>query len=126
MSLQNSLRDALRPILKKYLRTPEKLDDYLAMIKVAQNPEHGDYQANFAMGLAKELGEKPVQIAQRIIKDLSNFPWLDTATVAGPGFINFRHPPHGVLPFRDDKLQRPDFYSNFLHSRSTHPQSPLG
>ena len=31
-----------------------------------------------------------------------------------------------VLPFRDDKLQRPDFYSNFLHSRSTHPQSPLG
>jgi arginyl-tRNA synthetase len=44
---------------------------------------HADYQANFAMSLAKRLNESPRAIAERVIAELD----LD-ARVAGPGFVN--------------------------------------
>lgn len=43
---------------------------------------HGDYSTNIALKLAKEIGQKPQEIAQKIASKLKN------ASVAGPGFIN--------------------------------------
>ena len=36
---------------------------FSSQVKPAQNPQHGDYQANCAMSLAKQLGQKPLQAA---------------------------------------------------------------
>jgi arginyl-tRNA synthetase len=63
---------------------------YLAMIKPAQDPRFGDYQANCAMSLAKVLGNKPRDVAQVIVGRLELGDMLEPPEVAGPGFINLR------------------------------------
>jgi arginyl-tRNA synthetase len=63
---------------------------YLALIKPAQDPRHGDYQANCAMPLAKVLSRKPQEIAREITQRLDRNGILEEPVVAGPGFINLR------------------------------------
>jgi arginyl-tRNA synthetase len=56
-----------------------------------RNPEHGDFASNVAMTLARPLRRAPRQIAEDLVArlDLSG-AGIDSAEVAGPGFINFR------------------------------------
>ncbi len=61
-----------------------------SQVKPAQDARFGDYQANCAMGLAKQLGQKPRDIAQRIIAALPANDLLEPCEIAGPGFINLR------------------------------------
>src|SRR4051794_35719741 len=63
---------------------------YAALVKPAQDPKHGDYQANCAMPLAKILGKQPRAIAQEIVSRLQLGDVLDQPEIAGPGFINLR------------------------------------
>jgi arginyl-tRNA synthetase len=64
-----------------------------SMIQRAGRPEFGDYQANFAMSLAKQRGENPKALAERVISAVKDaqkdgrgvFAQLESA---GPGFIN--------------------------------------
>ncbi len=61
-------------------------------IRPSQNPKFGDYQANFAMGLAKQLETDPrklaVKVAQAARADLADI--AEPPEIAGPGFINIR------------------------------------
>lgn len=52
---------------------------------------HGDYSTNIAMVLAKEAGENPRALAERIAEVLrsSTTREIESVDVAGPGFINF-------------------------------------
>ncbi|AIL32028.1 arginine--tRNA ligase [Basilea psittacipulmonis] len=56
--------------------------------------EHGDVATNIAMQLAKPFGRNPRELAQEIVDRLLIEPKmkgvLDSAEVAGPGFINLR------------------------------------
>jgi arginyl-tRNA synthetase len=61
-----------------------------AVIKTAQNPKFGDYQANGVMGLAKKLKQKPRELAVRIVEKLDVSDMCEPPEIAGPGFINFR------------------------------------
>ena len=70
--------------------TAQQLDMALAMIRPAQNPQFGDYQANFAMPLAKPLGLKPPEIAQRVIATVDLSGLCSDVSMAGPGFINLK------------------------------------
>lgn len=63
---------------------------YLVLVKPAQDPRHGDYQANCAMPLAKVLGRKPQEIAKEIQQRLDTRGILEDPAIAGPGFINLR------------------------------------
>jgi arginyl-tRNA synthetase len=64
---------------------------YAAMLKPAQDPKFGDYQANCAMSLGKALGGKPPrEVAARIVARLDLGDMLEPPEVAGPGFINLR------------------------------------
>jgi arginyl-tRNA synthetase len=90
MNLLTALRDLFRPILEQISPDPSKVADYLAMIRQAQNPDHGDYQANFAMPLAKALKRKPPEVAAEVIQKLPTSGMVESATVAGPGFINLK------------------------------------
>ncbi|MEO0512810.1 MAG: arginine--tRNA ligase [Planctomycetota bacterium] len=75
---------------------PEQFDDPSTvdpLIAPAKNPEHGDFQSNAAMGLAKRVKRKPIDVAKAIIEhaeigDIAE-P-LSEASIAGPGFINVR------------------------------------
>jgi len=62
----------------------------LSMIKPAGNPEHGDYQANCAMPLGKELGKAPRDIADDLVSKISVDDFCQSVEVAGPGFINLK------------------------------------
>ncbi len=69
------------------------------MITPSRQAQFGDFQCNAAMSLAKQIGEKPRDLAQRIARavqlaDLAE-P-LDDRSIAGPGFINIRLRPDAL------------------------------
>lgn len=76
----------------------EKPDPLLAMIRPAQDSKFGDYQANCAMPLAKQLGKAPRDIATDLVASVSLDDLCVGVEVAGPGFIN--------LTLSDDWLKR--------------------
>ncbi|MEX3505072.1 arginine--tRNA ligase [Corynebacterium sp. LK2510] len=55
-----------------------------------RNPEHGDYATNVALQVAKKAGTNPRELAGWLVEALSDNPAIDSADVAGPGFINLR------------------------------------
>ncbi|MCG7235080.1 arginine--tRNA ligase [Corynebacterium sp. ACRQP] len=55
-----------------------------------RNPEHGDYATNTALQVAKKAGTNPRELATWLVDDLSANPAIDSAEIAGPGFINLR------------------------------------
>jgi arginyl-tRNA synthetase len=87
MNLLAEIRRRFRPALKRL--TDDGVDELLEMIRPAP-PQHGDYQANFAMPLAKRLGQPPRAIAEEIVQHLEVHDFCEPPEVAGPGFINVR------------------------------------
>ena len=57
----------------------------LAMIRPAQDPKFGDFQANCAMPLGKKTGRSPRDIAQEIVDRLQLDDLCDPPEIAGPG-----------------------------------------
>ena len=55
-----------------------------------QNPDHGDYQSNFAFRLGKSLRTNPRAVAEQLAGALPEHPAIADVTVAGPGFLNFK------------------------------------
>lgn len=55
-----------------------------------RNPEHGDYATNLALQVAKKAGLQPREFAQELAAVISASPGVDSAEVAGPGFLNLR------------------------------------
>ena len=56
-----------------------------------RDPAHGDWATNLAMTLARPLKKKPADIAKDLIAAMNlDDAGVAEATVAGPGFINFR------------------------------------
>lgn len=62
----------------------------------------GDYSTNVAMILAKKAGEKPEKIAEKIIEVIrqSDDQVIESATLAGNGFINFKI----QIPYLNEKI----------------------
>ena len=85
MNLLHQIRALFEPVLSELDPDQAKVPDYLAAIKPATNADHGDYQANFAMALAKPLGKKPPELAKEIIAKLPDNNVIEEPTVAGPG-----------------------------------------
>ena len=79
--LQQKLQDALTGLVADPA-------PYAAMLKPAQDARFGDYQANCAMSLAKQLGKQPREVAQAIVERLQLEDMLAPPAIAGPGFIN--------------------------------------
>ncbi|MFZ2150066.1 MAG: arginine--tRNA ligase [Minisyncoccia bacterium] len=54
--------------------------------------KNGDYSTNVALAIAKNIGEKPKHLADKIVKELSRLNTddaIEKLEVAGAGFINF-------------------------------------
>lgn len=63
---------------------------FTAMVRPTQDAKFGDFQANFAMPLAKQLGKNPRDLAAEIVGKLDLSDLCQPLEVAGPGFINIR------------------------------------
>jgi arginyl-tRNA synthetase len=60
------------------------------VVRPAQHPRFGDYQANVALSLGRTLGMAPREVAQRIVEHLDVADLADPPEIAGPGFVNLR------------------------------------
>lgn len=60
----------------------------VATVERPKNRNHGDYATNVALTLARSAGVPPRAIAELITAELRKNPAIDSAEVAGPGFVN--------------------------------------
>jgi arginyl-tRNA synthetase len=90
MNILRILQEKLHAALSGLVDDPGK---YSGLVKAAQNPQFGDYQANCAMPLKNVLGKNPQQIAKDIVGRLDLGDMLELPEIAGPGFINLRIKP---------------------------------
>ncbi len=85
---QEHLKDKLQKALSKTFGNEYANCD--PILVPASKPEFGDYQANMALSLAKKLGEKPRDMAQKVVENLDVSDICEKPEIAGPGFINLR------------------------------------
>ena len=90
MNVLALLQTRFRPALAALVSNPARLNELLAMIRPAQDAKFGDYQANFAMPLKKELNQPPPQIAAQVVAATDLADVCQPPEIAGPGFINLR------------------------------------
>jgi arginyl-tRNA synthetase len=72
---------------------PAALDFGNVAVEPPRDPAHGDMATNAAMVLAKPAGLKPRDIAAALAARLGADARIDSAEVAGPGFLNLRLAP---------------------------------
>jgi arginyl-tRNA synthetase len=64
------------------------------LVEPPRDPTHGDMATNAAMVLAKDAGQKPRDLAEKIAAALRTDDHVAAVSVAGPGFINLTLKPH--------------------------------
>ena len=64
------------------------------VVEPPRDPSHGDMATNAAMALAKDAGQKPRDLAEKIAEALRTDNLVAKVDVAGPGFINLTLKPH--------------------------------
>ena len=64
--------------------------DSPVVLQPTKNAEHGDFQINGVMGAAKKAKQNPRELAQKVAEALADNAVIESAEVAGPGFINLR------------------------------------
>jgi arginyl-tRNA synthetase len=64
--------------------------ELLAQVRASQDPKFGDYQANCAMPLGKQLRKPPREVATQLVATLKIDDICQAPEIAGPGFINLR------------------------------------
>lgn len=87
------IRSRFAPVLGQLV---DDVTPLLEMIKPAQNPDFGDYQANCAMPLKAQLKQPPRDIAMGIVEQVKLDDFCEPLEVAGPGFINIRLKPEWI------------------------------
>jgi arginyl-tRNA synthetase len=63
---------------------------FAAAVRPAGDPKFGDYQANGAMAVAKQLGRNPRELAAEVAARVHLEPLAAAPELAGPGFLNIR------------------------------------
>jgi arginyl-tRNA synthetase len=99
-----------------------------------RNPEHGDYATNVALRTAKKAGVPPRELAGWLAGALAARDGIESAEIAGPGFINLRLAADAQGAIVGDVLRAGDAYGtgDELSSRninlefvSANPTGPL-
>jgi arginyl-tRNA synthetase len=97
---ETALRDALAR-LKSKIQTPS------LNLEIPPNPEFGTLASSLCFDWAKQTGEKPFRLAEKLGKaiDVSRFSLVDSVKPAGGGYVNFHtaFPPLAALTFESIK-----------------------
>mgnify|MGYP000160855955 CR=1 FL=1 len=77
--------------LKELIKSAVKIDDIEPKIEFPQDYKNGDFSTSVAMVLAKREGEKPLDLAQKIVSEIEKIKpeYLSKVEAVQPGFINF-------------------------------------
>ena len=87
--IENKLKQGIQSAAKKAWDLDVQLEQIV--IEIPKDKSHGDYATNLAMRLTKQLRSNPKMIAEALIQNLDlQEAGIETATIAGPGFINFK------------------------------------
>jgi arginyl-tRNA synthetase len=104
MNLFSEIEALVRDSLKA-LQARGALPEQLSLDRVGVEPprdaSHGDMATNAAMVLAKPAGLNPRDVAALLVEELLKSDAIETAEIAGPGFVNLRLAPAlwlGLLP----------------------------
>ncbi|MDZ4656153.1 MAG: arginine--tRNA ligase [Bythopirellula sp.] len=95
MNIQAELRNRFRAAL---LAIDPAAGQFAEMVLPSQDAKFGDYQANCAMPLGKQLGRPPREIAQQLVAMLDLADICEPPEIAGPGFINLRLKQEFLIP----------------------------
>ncbi|MEU8897135.1 arginine--tRNA ligase [Nocardia sp. NPDC048505] len=87
--LASLLRATAAKVLVERGLDPAVLPDEVN-VERPRNPEHGDYATNLSMQVAKKVGTNPRELATWLAEALAAADGVETAEVAGPGFLNIR------------------------------------
>lgn len=101
MTLLQTLEARLAPALQKTLGEPTP-----PSLSPAADLRFGDYQSNTAMVMAKRHKTNPRALAQQILDNL-DVSDIATASIAGPGFINFTILPEAFASHAQTLLKDP-------------------
>lgn len=86
MNILDEIRTRFEPVLSEWTDDPSSV---IEMLKASQDAKFGDYQANFAMPLAKHAeGLNSRDVATQIVEKIDLSDICEPLEVAGPGFIN--------------------------------------
>ena len=94
------LKYKIKEITQKAIETAYPKAEDIKFVVESADPKFGDYSTNVAMIIGKAIGEKPLDIANRIAKQLNNKELFETVEVAKPGFINFKI----ALPYLQNQI----------------------
>lgn len=89
--LRNHLQSLLRAAINRIQQEGEINLPSSPIIRIERSriSEHGDFASPVAHGLARACGHNPRKLAERLVSYLPPSSKVDSAVVAGPGFINF-------------------------------------
>lgn len=100
MDVFATFRDRIAAVLEQRIaqgQLPASLERGRFTVEPPRDPSHGDLATNAAMVYAREAQatfKSPRQFATALAAALTADPDVDTAEVAGPGFLNLRLKPH--------------------------------
>lgn len=87
-TIENNLKQAIKDAVEKQFSIPLEWDEIV--IEIPKDTSHGDYATNTAMRITKRVQKNPREVAQGIIDGLCfEDAAIESASIAGPGFINF-------------------------------------
>jgi arginyl-tRNA synthetase len=86
--LAQLLTAALRSLEGSLLPSP--VDPGVVQLERPRDPSHGDFASNVALRLAKPAGRNPRELAAAIVAALPANKLVESTSIAGAGFINFR------------------------------------
>jgi len=79
-------------------------------VEISQPPKKfGDYATNVALQLAKQLHQKPIDIAQTIAQELRKNPAIQSVDVVNPGFINISLSDQTIIDQLQEIITRPNY-----------------
>lgn len=74
-------------------------------VQPSTRPGQGDYNSPVALSVAKAVGMKPRDVAERIVEHLPPAEFVSQVEIAGPGFINFSLARSYIVGLVDDILR---------------------
>ena len=84
------MKTVIREAINDALKNTWDLAQVNFAIEHPADMAHGDYACNVAMVIAKEVGQSPRLIAEKLVEALNEqIEYVDKIEIAGPGFINF-------------------------------------
>lgn len=100
MNIKQNITDLLIGVAKEMnLGDEDKI-----VVSFSNRPELCDFQSNFAMLVAKKIGQKPIEVAEKIVENFKNNENFEFFAVM-PGFINVKIKEKTLNQFSNELLK---------------------